>query len=231
MQEIINNVNKIIENIKAECDKCGRDFNDITIIAASKTRDIDTIKFMLNNTAIQICGENKVQEFNQKFNENDNINWHFIGQLQTNKVKYLIGKVNLIHSVDRLELAKKINDLSERSGIVTNVLIEVNMGNELSKGGVCPENLIEFIKSLECFNNIKILGIMSVLPNDNEEVIEPLYDQLHNLYVKLKDIQQANLDVKYLSCGMSGDYLLAIKHGSNMVRIGTGIFGPRNYNI
>ncbi len=229
--DIIENTNKIINEIKAECDKIGRDFNDITIIAASKTRDIDTINYLIENTPIKICGENKVQEFNSKYQDDTKVDWHFIGQLQTNKVKYLIGKVSLIHSVDRFELAKKINDLSARNNLVTNILIEVNMGHEESKGGVEPNELVNFIKSLADFENINIQGIMSVLPNDSVEKIEPLYIKLHELFIQLKELKQDNFEAKYLSCGMSNDYLLSIKHGSNMVRIGTGIFGPRNYNI
>ena len=229
--DIIKNTNKILNEIKLECDRVGRDFNDITIIAASKTRDIDTINYLIENTPIKICGENKVQEFNSKYTDNTKVDWHFIGQLQTNKVKYLIGKVSLIHSVDRYELAKKINDLSKKQNLVTNILIEVNMGHETSKGGVEPSELINFIKSLQEFENINIKGIMSVLPNDTVLKIEPLYIQLHELFLQLKGLKQSNFEAKYLSCGMSNDYLLSIKHGSNMVRIGTGIFGPRNYNI
>lgn len=229
--DIIENTNKIINEIKLECNKIGRDYKDITIVAASKTRDIDTINYLVENTPIKICGENKVQEFNSKYTEDTNIDWHFIGQLQTNKVKYLIGKVSLIHSVDRLELAKKINDLSIKNNVVTNILIEVNMGHEATKGGVEPGGLVDFIKSLANFTNIKIQGIMSVLPNDNIEVIEPLYIKLNDLFNSLKTLHQSNFEAKYLSSGMSNDYLLAIKHGSNMVRIGTALFGPRNYNI
>lgn len=229
--ELIENTNKIIDNIKKVCEQNGRNFEDITIVAASKTRDIDTIKALVKNTPIKSCGENKVQEFNSKYVFDEDIDWQFIGQLQTNKVKYLIGKVSLIHSVDRESLAQKIDELSEKNGVVTNVLVEINSGHELTKGGVDKSEVVDFIKSLAKYKNIKILGIMSVLPNDKTEVIEPLYKELYNIFTSLNDFKQDNFEAKYLSAGMTNDYLLAIKNGANMVRIGTGIFGARNYNI
>lgn len=231
MDLIETNVKQIRENIVNVCKSINRNPDEITIIAASKTRDVDTINNLVKNTEIKICGENRVQEFNEKHEFCPDVDWQFIGRLQTNKVKYLIGKVSLIHSVDRRELAEKINELSKKKGVVTNVLIEVNMGGELSKGGLDEADVEGFIKSLSDKKYIKILGIMSVLPNDEESVIAPMYDRLNDLFIRLKDLKQDNFEAKYLSSGMSNDYLIAIKHGSNMVRIGTGIFGPRNYNI
>lgn len=231
MDLVENNVNQIIRNVTDVCKQINRNPDDITIIAASKTRDADTINDLVKNTKIKICGENRVQEFNEKHDMCNGVDWHFIGRLQTNKVKYLVGKVSLIHSVDRIELAEKIDELSMKRGVITNVLIEVNMGGESSKGGLNENEVVDFIKSLSDKQNIKIMGIMSVMPNEEESVIAPLYDRLYALFNSLKELKQDNFEAKYLSCGMSNDYLLAIKHGSNMVRIGTGIFGPRNYNI
>lgn len=231
MDLVENNVKQIRQSINEVCNKINRNPDEITIIAASKTRDAETINDLVKNTEIKICGENRVQEFNEKHDSCYGVDWHFIGRLQTNKVKYLIGKVSLIHSVDRVELAEKIDELSKKKGVVTNVLIEVNMGGELSKGGLNENEVVDFIKSLSDKQNIKIMGIMSVMPNEEESVIAPLYDRLYDLFNSLKELKQDNFEAKYLSCGMSNDYLLAIKHGSNMVRIGTGIFGPRNYNI
>lgn len=231
MDLVENNVKQIRQSINEVCNKINRNPDEITIIAASKTRDAETINELVKNTEIKICGENRVQEFNEKHDSCCGVDWHFIGRLQTNKVKYLIGKVSLIHSVDRIELAEKIDELSKKKGVVTNVLIEVNMGGELSKGGLNENEVVDFIKGLSDKRNIKIKGIMSVMPNEEESVIAPLYDRLYDLFNSLKELKQDNFEAKYLSCGMSNDYLLAIKHGSNMVRIGTGIFGPRNYNI
>lgn len=226
--DIKENADKVINNIQNICSINGRSYQDITIVAASKTRDITTIRQLVDNTPIKICGENRVQEFVEKYEEDSDMDWQFIGQLQTNKVKYLIGKVSLIHSVDRIELAEKINELSHRHSIVTNILIEINMGGELTKGGVEPDEVYDFIRSIAGFENIKIMGIMSVLPNKPTEEIEPLYKKLYDIFIGLKTLPQDNLEPKYLSAGMSNDYETAIKYGSNMVRIGTGLFGARN---
>jgi pyridoxal phosphate enzyme (YggS family) len=154
--------------------------------------------------------------------------WHFIGRLQTNKVKYLIGKDVLIHSLDREDLAAEINRLSLKNNVVTECLIEVNIGNEESKGGISAEAVEGFIESLERFDGIFISGLMSVLPKADAENTQRYYAELHKLFERVKTIKRKNFDCKFLSAGMSNDYKTAIAYGANMIRLGTAIFGARN---
>ena len=173
-----------------------------------------------------MLGENRVQELVDKYDER--YTWHFIGRLQTNKVKYIVGKVALIHSLDRIELADEIEKQAKKHGIVQDCLVEVNMGGELSKGGVEPDKLFEFVDSLKNYEHLRILGIMSVLPNlEDKAALEGEYQKLQQLYQQLKAKKQANLDVKYLSAGMTNDFEIALKYGSNMIRIGRLLFGER----
>jgi pyridoxal phosphate enzyme (YggS family) len=174
-----------------------------------------------------IVGDNKVQEFNEKYPFIKGATYHFIGHLQTNKVKYLIGKVALIHSVDSLHLAQEISKQSVRKGVTTNILIEVNIGGELSKSGVDLTNAEEIIKSVSSLDGICLQGLMAMLPkSDDTAYLEKLCLQMRELYDKMN---KKGYNFKYLSVGMSADYKIAIRCGSNMIRLGSSLFGKRDY--
>lgn len=200
----------------------------VYLVAASKTQTTDTIDNFMNIAPDFILGENRVQEFCEKYN--DNYDWHFIGQLQTNKVKYIIDKVSLIHSLDRVELAKEIQKQGAKRNKIQDCLVEINMRTEITKGGVALDEVFDFIKILEDFENIRVVGLMSVLPNiQDENELDKLYKLLFQVYEKTKLINQKNVSIKYLSCGMSNDYEIALKNGANMIRLGRVLFGDRVY--
>ncbi len=201
----------------------------ITLVGATKMVDVETINRAIEY-GLKVVAENKVQEFREKHLDIVGAEQHFIGHLQTNKVKYLIGQVALIHSVDSVKLAEEINRQAKNKNIVQEVLIEVNVGGELSKSGfsldLAFDNVINIAKTCDC---LSIVGLMAMLPHsDEQEYLAKLCADMRTLYEKLKDF---GLPFKYLSMGMSNDYLIAIKNGSNMIRLGSEIFGKRNYNI
>lgn len=201
---------------------------DIVLIAATKTQSMDTIRSLMSIAPDFVLGENRVQELREKYTPE--FRWHFIGQLQTNKVKYIIDKVELIHSLDRMDLAREIEKQASKIGKVQSCLVEVNMGSESTKGGLFIDNVIPFIKSIDCFEHIKIEGIMSVMPNiDDKDELDNLYKKLYNIFDIAKGIVQDNVDIKYLSAGMSNDYEMAIANGANMIRLGRLLFGERAY--
>lgn len=231
------NYDLIAENIKICKDKIsnalarvGRN-DSVTLIGATKTMPKELTDYIADNVLLTDIGENHVQEITAKYDENRKINWHMIGQLQSNKVKYVVDKVVLIHSLDRLSLAQEIDKQAKKRGIVCNALIELNIGAEITKGGIQPSELFEFADTLQQFENIKIKGLMSVLPNlqDKQKLID-MYKSLNALYNEFKIKSCSNADAVYMSTGMSNDYELAIEYGgSNMVRLGRVLFGERNY--
>jgi len=230
--DIKYNIADILKNVEASANKVGKTLDDITVIAVTKTVDYkranEAIEAGLNN-----LGENRVQEFMNKYEQmdNSNINWHIIGHLQTNKVKYIINKVKLIHSLESLSLAEEINKRSKQNGVVTEVLIELNIGEEESKFGIKINELIDFIKSVENLEYIKIVGLMTVAPYaENKEDVRWVFKEMKNLYDVVSNMSFKNVQMKYLSMGMTNDYDVAIEEGSNVIRIGTAIFGSRVYN-
>lgn len=230
--DIQHNIADILKNVEASANKVGKTLDDITVIAVTKTVDYkranEAIEAGLNN-----LGENRVQEFMNKYEQmdNSNINWHIIGHLQTNKVKYIINKVKLIHSLESLSLAEEINKRSKQNGVVTEVLIELNIGEEESKFGIKNNELIDFIKSVENLEYIKIVGLMTVAPYaENKEDVRWVFKEMKNLYDVVSNMSFKNVQMKYLSMGMTNDYDVAIEEGSNVIRIGTAIFGSRVYN-
>ncbi len=199
------------------------------LVAATKTRTPETISELHAYAPDVIMGENRAQELVDKYDPY--LEWHMIGRLQTNKVKYVVGRASLIHSLDRRELAVEIDRRSAAAGLTTDCLIEVNVGEELSKGGVSPRDLISFADSLAEFNNIRLCGLMAVMPRglDHAE-LDALYKKLYGLFEALKR-ETARADIKYLSAGMSDDFEIALANGANMLRIGRAIFGERQiYN-
>ena len=199
----------------------------ITLVGASKTMPVETINQAIS-LGLPVVAENKVQEFNLKHEFVKCGRQHFIGHLQTNKVKYLVGKVELIHSVDSVHLAEEIDKCAKKKGVVQDILLEVNIGGELSKSGFCPDNVKENATFIaQNFSGLRVCGLMAMLPHsDDKEMIANLCKQMRAIY---DDLKEYGLPFTYLSMGMSNDYLIAIKNGSNTIRLGRTIFGQRNY--
>ena len=214
-----------IEEVRRAVAECGR---EVTLVAAVKMQTKETVDELMRVAPDFVLGENRVQELTAKYDPA--YRWHFIGQLQTNKVKYIVDKVELIHSLDREELAKEIEKQAAKHGKVQDCLVEVNMGSEISKGGVAPAETVDFIRSLASYGHIRVRGLMSVLPNlgDTPE-LRTLYASLRDLFAEVRNMKQENLSADYLSAGMSGDYKIALEYGSNMIRLGRTLFGERVY--
>ena len=229
---IRENLEIVEKNIQAACDRAGRDRSEVTLIAVSKTKPVSDIREAMD-CGITVFGENKVQEIRDKTEEiKEPLNWHMIGHLQSNKVKYLPGKVCMIHSVDKLSLAEEIEKQAAKHDLVMDVLCEVNMAGEDSKFGLSPEEAPDFVKSIAPFPHIRVRGLMTIAPyTDDPETNRPYFKALKKM---LDDINSENIEglhLDTLSMGMTGDYEVAIEEGATFVRVGTGIFGERNYNI
>lgn len=223
LDDIIQNINKIMQNQNKTID-------DITLIGVTKTIDIDRINEAIA-FGIKDIGENKVQEIEQKY---DSIvgspKLHMIGHLQTNKVKYIIDKVDLIHSLDRLSLAQEIQKRAEQKGIIKEVLVQVNVAEEESKFGLRLDEVDNFLEQIAGFPNIRVKGFMTIAPfEEDPEATRAVFKTMKALFEEAKTRQYSNFDIEYLSMGMTNDYEVALEEGSNMIRIGTGIFGNRNY--
>jgi pyridoxal phosphate enzyme (YggS family) len=229
---IEENLHYVEERIKAACNKVGRSRDEVTLIAVSKTKPIDMLMEAFN-VGIREFGENKVQELTGKYEVlPKEIHWHLIGHLQTNKVKYIIDKAALIHSVDSYRLAEQINKEAEKKNIVSNILIEVNIANEESKYGVTKDDILPLLLEISKLKNIRVNGLMTVAPfTDNGEDNRVHFRNLRQLNVDIKSKNIDNISMDVLSMGMTGDYGVAIEEGATMIRVGTGIFGVRNYNI
>ena len=223
-------------NVKADIEKtainAGRDPKDITLIAVSKTKPLSDIESLIA-IGVEDFGENKVQELCNKYeNVSKPVRFHQIGHLQTNKVKYVVDKANLIHSVDSLKLAKEIQKEAVKKGIISQILIEVNIAEEESKFGLKSDDVIPFLGTISQYDHIHVNGLMTIAPfvedpEDNRKYFRAL-KQL-SLDIICKNID--NIDMNVLSMGMTNDYKVAIEEGATMVRVGTAIFGHRNYNI
>lgn len=205
--------------------------DDVLLVAVTKTHPADIINEAIDAGATDI-GENKAQEIMDKYDQVKPVRWHMIGHLQTNKVKYIIDKVDMIHSVDSLKLAKEINKRAANHDKIMDVLVQVNSAQEESNFGVTSEETGELIDAIlaNC-PNVKICGLMCIAPFDeNPDNVRKYFAELKKLYDDYKKIEHDNLDFKYLSMGMSHDYKVAIEEGSNLVRVGTAIFGERDYS-
>lgn len=223
--KVIENYKNAMSRLETALEESGRSRKDVLVIGASKTMPLERILFVRDNTDVKIFGENRVQELLEKYTPD--VRWHFIGQLQTNKVKYIIDKVELIHSVDRLSLLQEIDRQAKKHGKVQDILIEVNIGGEEKKGGVAPAEVIDFAKEVDKFPSVRLKGLMSVLPNVEKDALDAFYLQLSKLYDTLKQTKLDNADIRYLSAGMSNDYDVAVKYGANIVRLGRALFGER----
>ncbi len=226
------NLTQVRENIINACKRSDRNPEDITLIAVSKTKPLSDIEELMTYGEREF-GENKVQELTEKYdNVSVPVNWHLIGHLQTNKVKYIVDKVKLIHSVDSLHLAKEIEKEAAKKNVIVSVLIQVNIANEDTKFGIHKDDVYELLHAIKDFKHIQVQGLMTIAPfvenaEDNRIHFRNLYQLL--LDIKTKNIDNINMSV--LSMGMTNDYEVAIEEGATMVRVGTGIFGERNYNI
>ena len=229
---IVENIKHVRENIAQACKKAGRNIDEVTLIAVSKTKPYTDIEEALKTGTLDY-GENKVQEMCEKYEIlPKNIKWHMIGHLQRNKVKYLVGKTELIHSVDSVRLAEQIEKEFAKKNQIANILIEVNMAQEESKFGITSQETEELIRKISIFEHIRIKGLMTIAPyTDNPETNRGYFRQMKKLSVDIRDKNIDNVSMDVLSMGMTGDYMVAVEEGATMVRVGTGIFGERNYNI
>ena len=221
-----------VNRIKGEAAvKSGRKAEDVLLCAVTKTRTADEINEAID-AGITDIGENKVQEIMDKFDSVKPVRWHLIGHLQTNKVKYIIDKVSMIHSVDSLHLAQEIDKRAAQHGITMDILIQVNSAQEESKFGISTDETEGMIRDiLDKCHNIRIRGLMCIAPfAENPEDVRVYFAQVKKLYDEYSSIEHKNLDFKYLSMGMSHDYEVAILEGSNLIRVGTAIFGERDYS-
>ena len=224
------NLKNVEEKIKKACTDAGRKREEVTLIAVSKTKPLDTLKEAYD-LGVRVFGENKVQELVDKYDAlPKDIRWHMIGHLQRNKVKYIIDKVDLIHSVDSLRLAEAIEKEAAKRGITVNILIEVNVAGEESKFGLAPEAVDEFVEAVAQFEHIRVKGLMTIAPFvENPEENRSVFTALKKLSVDIAKKNVDNVNVSMLSMGMTNDYQTAIEEGATMVRVGTGIFGERDY--
>ena len=230
MSEIKTNLAQIRDKIKIAANKSARDEKEITLIAVSKTYSPDAINEAIDCGVTDI-GENKVQEIVEKYDKVKPVRWHLIGHLQTNKVKYIIDKVDMIHSVDSIRLMEEIDRQAKKHNIVMKILIQVNISGEESKFGISADEIEEMLRHAGTLNNVKVCGLMTILPKlDNDISLRLHFVNIKRIYIDISSKKYNNIDMKYLSMGMSGDFELAIEEGSNMVRIGRAIFGERNYS-
>ncbi|MDE6758307.1 MAG: YggS family pyridoxal phosphate-dependent enzyme [Clostridia bacterium] len=229
-EEIDVKIAECLEKIENAKRRAGRT-DDVLLIGATKTQSADLIAYIQEKKLLTDVGENRVQEIVEKYEAGKKLNWHMIGQLQSNKVKYIIDKVKLIHSLDRISLADEIDRQAKKHGLTSNCLIEVNMGSELSKGGVDPDKLFDFLGYVELKDNICIRGLMTVMPNlQDKDELKSLYIKFKNYFEELKEKASSRHRIDTLSCGMTNDYEMAIEYGgATQVRLGRVLFGERNY--
>ena len=235
-EELKENLKNVEENILEACKKAGRDREDVKLISVSKTNPNEVLE-LAYGLGVRVFGENKVQELTGKsdfFNEHYDVQpeWHLIGHLQTNKVKYIVGKVKLIHSVDSEKLASVIDAESKKKGVVSDILVEINIGNEESKFGIDASQTLDLVEKIAKYPNLRVKGLMCIAPyTDDPEDNRKFFKKIKKLSVDIADKNIDNVSMCELSMGMTGDYQVAIEEGATYVRVGTGIFGRRNYAI
>ena len=227
---IKENIKAVQDNIKRACERAGRDEKSVTLIAVSKTKPVSDIRQAME-AGMRVFGENKVQEIREKTEEiKEDISFHMIGHLQANKVKYLPGKVCMIHSVDNVKLAQEIEKQFAKADMKIDVLIEVNMAGEESKFGLSPQEVPSFVKEIAPLSHLNIRGLMTIAPyTEDPESNRVYFAGLRRLKDEINDMHIPGVSMDTLSMGMTGDYEVAIEEGATFVRVGTGIFGARNY--
>lgn len=220
----IDNIKIVKAKINDAALKVNRVENDIHLVAVSKTVSADIIK-TVHNDGHRVFGESYVQEFLKKQDEIPEINWHFIGQLQSNKVKYIVNKVSMLHSLDRHSLALELSKRYKAQNLAIDALIQVNIGSEVQKGGVAVDDIFRFMDSVIDLGGINVVGLMCIHPYDEPQECRRYFVNMHNLFQKAID---RGYKLKHLSMGMSSDYVQAVEEGSTIVRVGSAIFGHRN---
>lgn len=228
--DVRDNMQRVRERVCRAAARAGRDPGKITIIAVTKQVDVSRIREALE-AGITDLGENRVQEMTAKMSElPPGLRWHMIGHLQTNKVKYVVGRVDLIHSLDRWNLAVEINRQAEKLGVDARVLVQVNVSGEQSKFGISPGEAQDFLDALGDLKRIKVQGLMTIAPYvENPEEARPYFRELRLLARRLGENAAPGTCLDYLSMGMTGDFEVAVEEGANMIRLGTAIFGARTY--
>ena len=229
---LAENLKIVEEKICAACKRANRNRDEVTLIAVSKTKPVSMLNEVYHE-GIRCFGENKVQELTEKYDRlPEDVRWHLIGHLQRNKVKYIIDKVELIHSVDSIRLAETIEQEAAKRNVIANILIEVNVAEEDSKFGLKVEEVLPIVEEIAKFPHIRIKGLMTIAPYvENPEENRNVFASLQKLSVDIAEKNIDNVSVEILSMGMTNDYEVAIEEGATMVRVGTGIFGERDYTI
>lgn len=223
------NLDDIQKNIQQACERSGRNADDVTLVAVTKTVEADVMNASIDY-GVTIVGENRVQEIRRKYEDVKNVSWHQIGHLQTNKVKYIVDKVDMIHSVDSVRLAKEISDKASKHDRIIDILIQVNVASEEQKFGIGEKALSEVLTEVSKMPSVKVKGLMLIAPfAEDPETVRPIFRRMKEIFDSTKNSNYDNVEMQYLSMGMSGDYVVAIEEGANMVRIGSGIFGARTY--
>ena len=228
---IAQRLRMIEDSIHEQCIRCNRSPDEVSLMAVTKTVSAQRVNEAIQ-AGVRFLGENRVQELQSKFElyDREGVQIHFIGHLQTNKVKYLVDKVSMIQSVDSLHLAQQIDKECAKHGKIMDILLEVNIGREESKSGLFQEELEELLPQLSQLSNLRVRGLMAIPPRcENQKELEKYFYQMQQLFIDMKDKNLHNITMDFLSMGMSQDYLTAIQYGSTMVRIGRRLFGERNY--
>ncbi len=228
---VTENYRKVRENVRRACERAGRDPAEVTLIAVSKTKPVSMMEELLPEGVVDF-GENKPQELKEKYELlPKDLRFHMIGHLQRNKVKYVVGRACMIHSVDSLRLAQAIQEEAQKRGILVPVLAEVNIAGEESKFGLSPEETPDLVQEISRFPNLRVQGLMTIAPFvENPEENRVHFRNLYKLFIDIKERNIDNVSMCILSMGMTNDYEIAIEEGATMVRVGTGIFGERDYN-
>lgn len=224
------NLSEVEARICRACERSGRDRSQVQLIAVSKTKPVEMIREVYD-AGVRTFGENKPQEIKEKYPLlPQDVKWHMIGHLQRNKIKYIIERACMIHSIDSLRLAEAVNEEAARRDLIMPVLVEVNAAREESKYGIAPEEAEDFIRKISVFQNIRVNGLMTIAPfTENASENRPYFRCLKKLLVDINAKNIDNVNMCHLSMGMTGDYEVAIEEGATMVRVGTGIFGERSY--
>lgn len=226
---IADNIREVQHKIAAARERSEFAADSVLLLAVTKTHPVELIKEAAD-FGLKDFGENRVQEMNSKIDFFPDINWHLIGHLQTNKVRQVIGKTVLIHSLDSIPLAEEIEKRSAAADIITNCLVQINIAEEETKSGIHEEELKDFLDAMADYQHIRIRGLMTIGPHvEAAEEIRPVFAELRKLFIREKERALPHLDMRFLSMGMSYDYDIAVEEGANIVRVGSSIFGARTY--
>lgn len=228
---VAENLAQVQKNINESCNKINRDPNEVTLIAVSKTKPVEMLKEAYDAGA-RVFGENKVQEIVDKYDQMpSDVKWHMIGHLQRNKVKYIVDKVDMIHSVDSYRLAQTIETEAAKKNVTVSVLLEVNVAEEESKFGLKMDEVLPLVQQISELPHVQVKGLMTIAPFvSNPEDNREIFRKLKKLSVDIEAKNINNTTMSVLSMGMTGDYMVAVQEGATMVRVGTGIFGERDYS-